>query len=541
MGLYYDSGVQTGNTATFDHITAYFTTPATLGASPNIQLLNVTASGDNTIDFANVTLNTSARKAKVFLFAGQSNMTGMGVYSDLTSADLASVSNCLAFAADPSHTPPIASPSYFQYWLPPQGYYSNYISCYTWNVGNLSWNVMNPGQYPAQSNFGPEFTSVRDLATGLGEPIYFMKYALAGTGLDSTFSTLYGTWYPSATDPGSPAEYTLNLYKSMVQWAIKARATARQTEPEAEIAGFFWLQGETDATGSSTASRYNANLTSFISRLRSDLGVSTLPIVIGRITTISWQYATTVRAAEVNVANADSHAAWVDTDNLPMDPTYNNHYSGAGLEIIGQRFASAWLNLKQPPSVQNSSGAINILDSSASLTGSLTATGGVPTQVTIYWGATDGGTNSAAWTSNSSLGTLSVGIFAYTASNLKWGATYFYRAMAQNSYGSVWAPVSASFTTLPVTLTCPGNVTVSANAGQCYATGVALGTPTVNNNPGGLTVMSNAPASYPLGATVVTWTVTDGSGNTATCTQQVIVRDTTPPTLIPPARIIIHL
>jgi len=30
-GLYYDSGVQTGNTAAFDHITAYFTTPATLG------------------------------------------------------------------------------------------------------------------------------------------------------------------------------------------------------------------------------------------------------------------------------------------------------------------------------------------------------------------------------------------------------------------------------------------------------------------------------------------------------------------------------
>ena len=26
-------------------------------------------------------------------------------------------------------------------------------------------------------------------------------------------------------------------------------------------------------------------------------------------------------------------------------------------------------------------------------------------------------------------------------------------------------------------ITCPANVTVNANAGQCYATGVALGTP----------------------------------------------------------------
>jgi hypothetical protein len=40
-GLYYDSGVQMGNTANFTHVTGTFTTPATLGAKPNIQLWNV--------------------------------------------------------------------------------------------------------------------------------------------------------------------------------------------------------------------------------------------------------------------------------------------------------------------------------------------------------------------------------------------------------------------------------------------------------------------------------------------------------------------
>jgi hypothetical protein len=54
-------------------------------------------------------------------------------------------------------------------------------------------------------------------------------------------------------------------------------------------------------------------------------------------------------------------------------------------------------------------------------------------------------------------------------------------------------------------------------------------------------VVNNGPAAYPLGTNSVIWTVTDGSGNTATCTQRVIVRDTTPPTIILPADVIIHL
>ena len=64
---------------------------------------------------------------------------------------------------------------------------------------------------------------------------------------------------------------------------------------------------------------------------------------------------------------------------------------------------------------------------------------------------------------------------------------------------------------------------------------MALGTPQKGDNCGVASVANNAPASYPLGATLVTWTVTDGSGNTTTGTQQVVVRDTTPPTITCPA------
>ena len=88
------------------------------------------------------------------------------------------------------------------------------------------------------------------------------------------------------------------------------------------------------------------------------------------------------------------------------------------------------------------------------------------------------------------------------------------------------------------TITCPANVTnVPANAGQCYATGVALGTPTTADNCGVATVTNNAPVQFPVGTTTVIWTVTDNNGRTATCNQTVTVVDTQNPTITCPANV----
>ena len=72
---------------------------------------------------------------------------------------------------------------------------------------------------------------------------------------------------------------------------------------------------------------------------------------------------------------------------------------------------------------------------------------------------------------------------------------------------------------------------VVVDFGLCAATGVALGSPTTADNCGVASVSSNAPAAFPVGTNTVTWTVTDVNGNTASCTQAVVVRDTQPPTL----------
>lgn len=88
----------------------------------------------------------------------------------------------------------------------------------------------------------------------------------------------------------------------------------------------------------------------------------------------------------------------------------------------------------------------------------------------------------------------------------------------------------------PPSITCPPDLTgISANAGLCYATGVALGSPTTSDNCGSVTVTNNAPVQYPVGTTTVTWTATDSGGLTSTCLQRVIVVDDQPPTITCPA------
>ena len=87
----------------------------------------------------------------------------------------------------------------------------------------------------------------------------------------------------------------------------------------------------------------------------------------------------------------------------------------------------------------------------------------------------------------------------------------------------------------PPTITCPTNLVVSTDAGQCFATGVNLGVPlAMNDNCGILTVTNNAPTQYPKGVTTVTWTAEDTSGNLRTCAQTVTVNDTELPTLTCP-------
>jgi gliding motility-associated-like protein len=83
------------------------------------------------------------------------------------------------------------------------------------------------------------------------------------------------------------------------------------------------------------------------------------------------------------------------------------------------------------------------------------------------------------------------------------------------------------------TILAPSDVNISITAG-CDITGVALGSPIVNDNCGIWSITNNAPITYPIGTTTVTWTIVDLHGNSATTTQDVVVIDAILPSIVAP-------
>jgi gliding motility-associated-like protein len=86
------------------------------------------------------------------------------------------------------------------------------------------------------------------------------------------------------------------------------------------------------------------------------------------------------------------------------------------------------------------------------------------------------------------------------------------------------------------TITCPGNQTETPDASCQFTlldyTGLAV---TADNCAGAVTVAQTPPATTVIvGTTTITLTATDAAGNTASCTFDVVLDDTTPPTITCP-------
>jgi sialidase-1 len=117
-------------------------------------------------------------------------------------------------------------------------------------------------------------------------------------------------------------------------------------------------------------------------------------------------------------------------------------------KISFSRFPLAWLSRGADsfvggyPRVTVLGGASAITATSAVLRATLTSTGTAATAVSFYWGASDGGSNAAAWSRASAPTAVSATLpapCAFAASGLTPDAAVFYRACAANAHGAVWS------------------------------------------------------------------------------------------------------
>ena len=122
----------------------------------------------------------------------------------------------------------------------------------------------------------------------------------------------------------------------------------------------------------------------------------------------------------------------------------------------------------------------------ANFEGNVTNSGGLPPEVKIYYGTSDGANDPNAWTTVKNIGNQQSGVFSIQIGDLSPGNTYYYRARATHSGGDAWANSSKSFTTQTSTNPIAGNGPVQNATGtsaKLIAKIANFGTGTVNFAP----------------------------------------------------------
>ncbi len=206
--------------------------------------------------------------------------------------------------------------------------------------------------------FGPEIKIGRTIKDRTGWNVMVVKVAAGGSAMgNATSAAGQDLWKVGGL-----------LHARLITEIHGALAQLQARGHTAEVAGFFWVQGESDArkdTGedrTENALAYEHNLAELVANIRQTFNNPQMPAVIARVDPEdipAWgQYFRTnadiVRAAIMNYAANNPLAEWVNVDDLPrrksLEPSSPDiiHYVYTGQLMLGDRMAQAYLRLLQP-------------------------------------------------------------------------------------------------------------------------------------------------------------------------------------------------
>lgn len=244
----------------------------------------------------------------LLIFAGQSNMVGLRTdIRALTAEERALQPAALFFGPNDDGVTwaPLAPPTQVEQVIAPEG------------------------------GFGPELSACTPALT------WRVHTLVAAVKLAYGSTSLAADWSPQREG---------GLYRLLLGRVALAEQRFRAQYPDARLspAGFFWLQGESDALSAVQAEAYERNLHELIKHIRADLGEPELPVVVGRIRREGgWPYAEQVRTAQEHVAAALPRVALVDTDRLELDADMA-HFSSRGTLTLGRLMGEAYVALVRP-------------------------------------------------------------------------------------------------------------------------------------------------------------------------------------------------
>lgn len=272
------------------------------------------------------------KRVKVFLIGGQSNAAGSGLNTEYPAVYQSPQTDV-------------------EFWVGGRLPGDNVPDYNAWDrPADTAFRLLQlgSGNYQAGTHSGFEMSLGRALKEALPyDNIAIVKYGMSGSalmrGLRSSDGA--GDWDsgPPAWSPGEGFNgVRYHVFKTSAVLPALQAIVDRGDMPE--IAGMFWMQGETDAGNLTAANTYEASLNKLIDTVRADFSTPEMRFIIGRIRTVMGTYNATVRTAMLNVAASDPLTEWIDTDDLPVNAD-NVHYSAAGLVELGERFADAYLSM----------------------------------------------------------------------------------------------------------------------------------------------------------------------------------------------------
>ena len=254
------------------------------------------------------TVTCSAAEYDVYLLAGQSNMDGRGAGADLKPSQRGPIEGAIIFYRNPPAASDGWQPLDVGFSIPP-GY---------------------KGKIPS-TKFGPEIGFA--LATLKAQPktrLALIKGSKGGTSLAKD-------WQPGTKgQPGTQGPCYRNYLETLAA-AKKALAARSDTYT---IRGLLWHQGESDA--GSNAEVYEKQLIEFIARIRDDVSLPKLPVVIGEVFDNGKRDA--VRKAQRAVAEKVAGVAFVSADGTETWDK-GTHFDAASQLLLGERFAKACRDL----------------------------------------------------------------------------------------------------------------------------------------------------------------------------------------------------
>ncbi len=209
--------------------------------------------------------------------------------------------------------------------------------------------TQSASRHGAEVVYGYEFAQENP-----SDELWVIKAAVSNTGITDDWKVVAadtdGTWYWALTYVINPA-------------LIKMRDQGKTPKKNSLL---FDMQGETDTTSSGLANVFEANKQIFIDRITDDIPtlVDTNIILGGLSATYDGGNGATVKAAQISLADDNSHVGIIHTDSNNPNGAYalqgdNIHYSADGLKEMAEDifgYDTASLTRSVPAAVSDLSG-----------------------------------------------------------------------------------------------------------------------------------------------------------------------------------------